>query len=162
MTQVNSVSGSNNTSIDQSQLSSLSNDQITSILVSGNIDSKFATMLINQMSTNNVNSILFGNENNNESSSSNIDFGESGLTPSNIPGTTNINNTFGGSAFSNVSPQFELSVYSSLIGKTVTAINPLTGKKITDKVSSVQLQNGQVMINVNGVIVPSANISQIK
>jgi N-acyl-D-aspartate/D-glutamate deacylase len=68
---------------------------------------------------------------------------------------------FGASAFSNVSPQFELSVYSSLIGKTVTAINPSTGKEITDIVKSVLIQNGQVMLDVNGVTVPPANIVRI-
>jgi hypothetical protein len=117
-------------------------------------------MLLNQMSTNNVNSILFS-ENANEPSS-NIDFGVSELTPNNIPGTTNVNQTFGTSAFSTVSPQFELSVYSSLIGKTVTAINPSSGKQITDKVKSVLLQNGKVMLNVNGVNIPPENLLGIK
>ncbi len=158
MAAVNPVSGSNNTSIDQSQLSSMNNDQITSMLVGGNLDPKFAVMLLNQMSSNNVNSILFGNE----TDTSGIDFGVGSLTPSNIPGTTNINDTFGASAFSNVTPQFQLSVYSSLIGKTVTAVNPSSGKNITDKVTSVLLQNGKAMLNLNGVIVPPENILGIK
>jgi hypothetical protein len=119
-------------------------------------------MLISQMTTNNVNSILFGNETNNQdSTNAGIDFGVSGLTPTNVPGTTNINDVFGASAFSNVSPQFELSVYSSLIGKTVTATDPSTGKQVTDKVKSVVLQNGKVMLDVNGVIVPPENLSRI-
>ena len=158
---INSVSSVNSGNYDPSQISGLNNDQITTALVSGNIDPKFATMLINQMTTNNVNSILFGNETNNETSNNGIDFGVSTSTPSNIPGTTNINDVFGASAFSNVSPQFELSVYSSLIGKTVTAIDPSTGKEITDKVKSVVLQNGQVMLDLNGVIVPPANLIRI-
>lgn len=157
MAAVNPVSG-NNTGVDQSQLSSMNNDQITSMLVGGNLDPKFAVMLLNQMSTNNVNSILFGNE----TETSGIDFGVESLTPSNIPGATNINNTFGASAFSNVTPQFELSVYSSLIGKTVTAVEPSSGKRVTDKVTSVLLQNGKVMLNVNGVIVPPENLLGIK
>jgi hypothetical protein len=131
------------------------------MLVSGNLDPKFAVMLLNQMSTNNVDSILLGNVNANEPSS-NIDFGVSSLTPNNIPGTTNINDTFGTSAFSTVNPQFELSVYSSLIGKTVTAMNPVSGKQITDKVKSVLLQNGKVMLDVNGVSVPPENLLRIQ
>jgi hypothetical protein len=158
MAQINPVSGSNNTSVDQSQLSSLNNDQITSMLVGGKIDPKFAVMLLNQMSNNNVNSILFGNE----TDTSGIDFGVQSLTPNNIPGTTNINDTFGASAFSNVTPQFQLSVYSSLIGKTVTAVNPSSGKTITDKVTSVLVQNGKAMLNVNGAIVPPENLLGIK
>jgi len=158
---INSVSSVNSGNYDPSQISGLNNDQITTALVSGNIDPKFATMLINQMTTNNVNSILFGNETNNETSNNGIDFGVSTSTPSNIPGTTNINDMFGASAFSNVSPQFELSVYSSLIGKTVTATDPSTGKQVTDKVKSVVLQNGKVMLDVNGVIVPPENLSRI-
>jgi hypothetical protein len=158
---INSVSSVNSGNYDPSQISGLNNDQITTALVNGNIDPKFATMLINQMTTNNVNSILFGNETNNETSNNGIDFGVSTSTPSNIPGTTNINDMFGASAFSNVSPQFELSVYSSLIGKTVTATDPSTGKQVTDKVKSVVLQNGKVMLDVNGVIVPPENLSRI-
>jgi hypothetical protein len=159
---VNAITGVNNARIDASQVSAMNNNQITSMLVGGNIDPKFATMLISQMTTNNVNSILFGNETNNQdSTNAGIDFGVSGLTPTNVPGTTNINDVFGASAFSNVSPQFELSVYSSLIGKTVTATDPSSGKQITDKVKSVVLQNGKVMLDVNGVIVPPENLSKI-
>lgn len=158
MAAVNPVSGSSNTKVDQSQLSSLNNDQITSMLVGGNIDPKFATMLLNQMTTNNVDSILFGNQ----TDTSGLDFGVSTATPSNIPGSTNINDTFGASAFSNVTPQFQLSVYSSLIGKTATAVNPSSGKTVTDKVTSVILQNGKPMLNLNGVIVPPENLLGIK
>ena len=158
---INSVSSVNSGNYDPSQISGLNNDQITTALVSGNIDPKFATMLINQMTTNNVNSILFGNETNNETSNNGIDFGVSTSTPSNIPGTTNINDVFGASAFSNISPQFELSVYSSLVGKTVTAIDPSSGKEITDEVKSVVLQNGKVMLDLNGVTVPPANLVRI-
>jgi len=158
---INAITGVKNGTNDPSQISALNNNQITSMLVGGNVDPKFASMLINQMTTNNVNSILFGNETNNGTSNNGIDFGVSTSAPSNIPGTTNINDMFGASAFSNVSPQFELSVYSSLIGKTVTAIDPASGKEITDKVKSVVLQNGKVMLDVNGVIVPPENLSRI-
>jgi len=159
---VNALTGVNNGRIDASQISALNNNRITSMLVGGNVDPKFATMLISQMTTNNVNSILFGNETNNQdSTNAGIDFGVSGLTPTNVPGTTNINDVFGASAFSNVSPQFELSVYSSLIGKTVTAIDPSTGKQITDKVKSVLIENSQVMLDLNGITVPPANLVRI-
>jgi hypothetical protein len=161
MAQVNPVSGNNSTSFDPSQLSSLDNNQITTLLVNGSLDPKFAVMLMNQMSTNNVDSILFGNQTGNDQSS-NIDFGVSNLTPNNIPGTTNVNDTFGASAFSNVTPQFQLSVYSSLIGKNVTAVDPLSGKQISGKVSGVQLQNGQVILNLSGTLVPTGNVVKIQ
>ena len=134
----------------------MNNNQIFTELINSKNDPKLATVLLSQMTTNNVNSILFGNENNTTSSTDNIDFGVSGLT-----GAIDSNNVFGASAFSNVSPQFELSVYSSLIGKTVTATDPSSGKQITDKVKSVVLQNGKVMLDVNGVIVPPENLSKI-
>jgi hypothetical protein len=134
----------------------MNNNQIITELINSKDDPKLATVLLKQMTTNNVNSILFGNENNTTSSTDNIDFGVSGLT-----GTTNINDTYGASAFSSVSPQFELSVYSSLIGKIVTATDPSSGKEITGNVKSVLLENGKVMLDVNGVKVPPENLSRI-
>jgi len=154
---VNPVSSSNASNIYASQLFSMNNNQIVTQLMNSQDNPKFALALLNQMTTNNVDSILFGNDT--TSSSSNIDFGISGVTGT----TTNVNDTYGAaSAFSNVSPQFELSVYSSLIGKTVTAIDPSSGKEITDQVKSVLLQNGKAMLDVNGVVVPPENILKIQ
>ena len=153
---INAVSGVTNGKSDASQISSMNNNQIFTQLINSKNDPKLATVLLSQMTTNNVNSILFGNENNTTSSTDNIDFGVSGST-----GTTNVNDMFGTSAFSSVSPQFELSVYSSLIGKIVTATDPSSGKEITGNVKSVLLENGKVMLDVNGVKVPPENLSRI-
>jgi len=153
---INAVSSVTNGKSDASQISSMNNNQIFTQLINSKDNPKLATLLLNQMTTNNVNSILFGNENNTTSSTDNIDFGVSGST-----GTTNVNDMFGTSAFSSVSPQFELSVYSSLIGKIVTATDPSSGKEITGNVKSVLLENGKVMLDVNGVKVPPENLSRI-
>lgn len=151
--------------IDPTQTAALNNNQITSMLVSGNIDPKFATLLINQMTSNNVNSILFGDNTNDGSSGSDSTdiFGMQGMVPSNLQaaGASINNDAFGASAFGGVTPQFELSVYSTLIGKTVSATDPLGGQQIEGKVSSVTLQNGNVVLDINGRSVPTNNIIRI-
>jgi hypothetical protein len=158
---ISAISGSGSGNLDPTQATTYNNDTITSMLVNGNLDPKFATMLLNQMTSNNVNSILFGSESNNETSSTAfMDFGLDSTSSSNT--SSNVNDILGVSSNTYVTPQFQMSVYSSLIGKTVTAINPSTGKEITDKVTSVQMQNGSVMININGIIVPPANLTKIK
>jgi hypothetical protein len=154
-----------NTNFDASQVAAMSNNQITSLLVSGNLDPKFVNLLLSQMSNNNVSSILFGNEDTTGGSSTGFDaFGAAGLVPNNLPSDSSFGGTdalSGSSAnTSSVSPQFQLSVYSQLIGKTVTVVNPLNQQRVTDKVTSVELQNQQVVINVNGLIVsPSALVT---
>ncbi|MFH1710276.1 MAG: hypothetical protein ABH860_04300 [bacterium] len=150
---VNPVSSSSNTA----QIFSMNNNEIITQLLNSQDNPKFATVLLNQITSNNMNSILFGTENDTTSSSSNIDFGVSGLT-----GTTNINDVFGASAFSNISPQFELSVYSSLIGRTVTAKDPSSGKDITGQVKSVLLESGKAMLDIDGVTVPTENLSRVQ
>ena len=86
------------------------------------------------------------------------------MIPSNLQGTNSMNNTdiFGASAFSSISPQFEMSVYSTLIGKTVTATDPLNGQLMTGNVTSVQLQNGQIMVEINGKFITTNNLIGIK
>lgn len=157
---------SNNTSgIDPAQASAMNNNQITAMLTSGKIDPKFATMLLNQMASNNVNSILFGNESSDGTSgtSDNDIFGMQNLVPNNLQGASSkTGNIFGESSFGNVSPQFQMSVYSSLIGKTVTATDPATRKEIVGEVRSALLQGGKVVLNINGTIVPTENIVQIQ
>ncbi len=159
-----SVSPINNSSnVDAAQLASLNNNQITSLLVSGNLDPKFVNLLMSQMSENDVNSILFGND----SSSTGFDeLGASGLVPSNIPTSSSLagSDVFAASSptTSNVTPQFELSVFSQLIGKTVTVVDPQSQKRITSKVASVQLLNGQIVLSVNGILVPTSNIVSIQ
>ena len=157
---ISAISSSNASSANLTQNPLGDNSQITSMLMSGNIDPKFAKMLLSQMYNNNVNTILFGNEDTTGSSSTgNIDIFSSQTSASssnfNALGQT-ANNT-------GISPQYEMSVYSSLIGKTITATKPLSnGQQITGKVSSVQLQNGQVVLNVEGTLVPTANILKIQ
>jgi len=153
---VNPISSSDiNNTTSASQVFSQNNNNLITQLMSSQSNPKLATVLLNQITDNNVNSILFGNDT--TSSTANIDFGVSGYT-----GTTNINDIYGASTGNNVSSQFELSVYSSLIGKTVTAIDPSSGKNITGQVKSVLLQNGKAMLDVNGVTVPPENISKIQ
>lgn len=152
---------SNTTAFDAAQAASLNNNQITAMLLNKNIDPKFATILLNQMAANSMDSILFGSEN--EQQNADI-FGSQGLTPNNLQGTTTLNNTdiFGATAFGSVSPQYEMSVYSALIGKTVMATDPLNGEQISGKVTSVQYQNGKVMLEVNGKFIPTENMTGIK
>ena len=156
-----------NNNFDPAQVASLNNNQITSLLVSGNLDPKFIKLLLSQMSDNNVNSILFGNENAQETSG-NTGFdalGATGLVPSNIPTSNDISNSgnvLGSGSFTSITPQVELSVFSQLVGKTVSVSNPVTGKKTTDKVTSVFMQNGQIMLNVNGVVVPTTDLISVQ
>ena len=151
---------------DAAQVGSMSNDQITSLLVSGNLQPQFVTLLMNQMADNNLNSILFGSQDTSGSGAGFDELGASGLVPSNVPTSSSMNGSdvFAASStgLTGITPQMELSVYSQLIGKTVTAVNPLDQKKITDKVTSVQMQNGQVVLNLNGVLVATANVVSIQ
>ena len=55
-----------------------------------------------------------------------------------------------------------MSVFSSLIGKTVTATTADKSKQITGKVLNVQLLNGQAALNVDGTIVPTNNLIKIE
>lgn len=135
------------------------NNQISALLMSGSLDPKFAGILMNQMSANNVDTILFGNEDTSGSSSTgNVDIFN------NLPTgqQTTFNPVDQNSVSSGVSPQFEISVYSSLIGKTVTAKKPLSGGQLTGKVISVQVQNGAPVLNVDGTLVPPANLIKIQ
>ena len=151
----NSVSGNN--SLDQNPLSN--NNQISSMLLSGNLEPKFASMLLSQMYNNNVNSILFGSEDTTGASSSgSIDiFGSQSTTSS-----STFNPLEQAGTNPAVSPQYQMSVYSSLIGKTVTATKPNSSEQITGKVTSVQLQNGLIVLNVGGIQVPTGNLIKIQ
>ncbi len=152
-----------NTDLTQNALSD--NNSITSQLMAGNLDPKFASMLVSQMYNNNVNSILFGNEDTSGSSSTgNIDiFGTQAMSSQ-----SNFNVLGQNTNFTGIDPQFQMSVYSSLIGKTVTATVPSTSQQITGKVLNVQLQNGQPTLNIipngktTGTLVPTTNIVKIQ
>jgi len=146
-----------NTDLTENSLSD--NSQMTALLMSGNLDPKFASLLVSQIYNNNVNSILFGNEDNSgQSDTGNIDIFNTSATQS----QSNFNVLGQNTNFTGINPQFQMSVYSSLIGKTVTATAPSTNNPITGKVLSVQLQNGQVALNINGTLVPTSNIVKIQ
>ena len=156
---VTPISNSSVSNADLTQNPLSDNNAMTAQLMSGNLDPKFASMLVNQMYNNNVNSILFGNEDTSGSSSTgNIDiFGTQAMSSQ-----SNFNVLGQNSNSTDINPQFQMSVYSSLIGKTVTAKVPSSNVQITGKVASVQLQNGQVALNVNGTLVPTSNLIKIQ
>jgi len=164
---ISAVTNNKQGNIDTSQSASLNNSQISALLTSGNVDPKFATVLMNQMTTNNINSILFSDDNESSSSdflgadllgntSSNNDSLSSTFGMSGTSGTNNIGSLQG------VPMEFQMTVYSTLIGKSVTAVDPSTNTQVTGAVKSVQLQNGQVMIDINGTIIPAQNLLKIK
>ena len=156
---------SNNSQI--SSIPSMNNNQISAMLTSGNIDPKFAVMLINQMTANNVNSILFGDNEQGESSdylgsdifgstTNDNDFTNLGITSLSSNILSQSNSLQGGPT------QFEMSIYSTLIGKTVTAKNPSTNSEISGKVTGVQNQSGKVILDIGGTMVPVENLTKIK
>jgi hypothetical protein len=156
------VSNKTTSAYDASQIASMTNSQISSSLMKGNIDPKFAGLLMNQMTTNNINTILFGNEEDSSGSSalgatSDI-FG--GVAQSNT--SSDIYSTMSQTGnYSNVSPQYQMSVYSSLIGKTVTVADPTGSTALTGTVKSVSLKNNEIMLQVNDKLVAAANLTSI-
>ncbi len=158
MATVQSITNSSATGLDISQASSMTNNQITAALMNGNIDSKFASVLLNQMTANNVNSILLGDQDNTGASSKFDPFAGQSITD-NVDST----DMFGSAASSSfVTPQFEMSVYSSLIGKKVTATDPSSGKQITDTVASVSVENGKAVLQVGKYSIPPENLIKIQ
>jgi hypothetical protein len=89
---------------------------------------------------------LFGSSQNlfsgiNQNSSSAGLFGAFGQTP----------------LMSGITPQMELSIWSGLIGKTITARESTTGNSINGKIESVQLDLGAVKLKIgNNLIDPNA------
>ncbi len=123
----------------------------------------FLRLFIAQMSSPNLDS-LFGNEENDTSI-----FGGFGIpsSTSDLFGgfSTGIPSTsfFGqNSLYSGFSPQLELAIWSNLVGKTVEVINPQTQEMTSGKVQSIVLQNGQVMLDVDGLLVPTNNLLKAK
>jgi hypothetical protein len=161
---ISGVSSSTN-STDISTAASMNNNQIMAALMNGNIDNKFANLLISQMASNNADSILFGDQSSSSSGSSFDPFGSSDPFSSDtsngnaITSQSILNNS---SSSGYITPQFEMSVYSSLIGKTVTALDPSTGKQITNKVASVTVQNGKTVLMVGTTIIPPENLLKIQ
>jgi len=158
---ISPISGNSSTNSDASVVGALNNNQITSMLANGSIDPKFATLLLNQMTTNNVNSILFGSGTGNTTSTDSSFDPFTGM--SELGNGSNTNDMFGISSMnSSVTPQFEMSVYSSLIGRTIRATLPVSNQQIEGKVTGMSLQNGQAMLEVNGKLIPIGNLLSIK
>lgn len=156
---ISAISSSTAAKVNFNQNTFSDNNQIASTLTAGNVDPKFAKMLLQQMASNSVNTILFGNQDTTGAS----DSGDLDVFGTQSTGTQSNSDILGQtSAFSGVSPQFEMSVYSSLIGKTVTAKNPLSSEQITGKVLNVQLQNNKAVLNINGTLVPTENLLKVQ
>lgn len=49
-----------------------------------------------------------------------------------------------------------------LLGKTVTAVDPSSGKSITGTVSSLTMQNGQPMLSVSGAQIPVSSVVTVE
>lgn len=156
------VNNNTKSSYDVSQVAALNNSQIASTLMNGTSDPRFAALLMNQMTTNSINNILFGNEEDTSGSSalgatSDI-FG--GVGQSNT--SSDIYSTMSQTGnYSNISPQYQMSVYSSLIGKTVTASETSGSASITGVVKSVFLNNNAVMLQLEEKAVPANNLTSI-
>ncbi len=111
--------------------------------------------------------ILFGEEGVNNSV-----FGDTGTFGTAASSTSNLFGEFGGVTLpSDISgltqqtggaPYIELLARSNLPGKTVVAVNPLTKQKFTGEVKSVLIENGMILINVDGIKIPPENILEIK
>ena len=125
----------------------------------------FALMLAQNLNSNF--DILFGDEESKNSSifGNTTAFGASSTNTSSYLGDFGINNTsdLGGltSSTTGVSPALEMIARSNLIGKTVEAVNPATGKQFSGKVESVGLDGGVLLINVGGITVPPENLIQV-
>jgi len=74
------------------------------------------------------------------------------MLPSDIAGATS---TTGGSQY------MELIARSNLVGKTVEAVDPRTGKTISGKVTSVFVENGILLIDIEGTKVPPENLTKV-
>ena len=126
------------------------------------INPDFMRLLLAQMSLPDLSSLFSNSDSDNNSSSpfgGSFDslFGTnssinslnsiSSLTGNNS--LSSLSNSFGTSPLlSGLSPQMELSIWSSLIGKTVTAIDAQTNARISGKVLSVAVQNEKALLEI--------------
>lgn len=158
---ISGVTTNTPSSFDPTQISGLTNSQITALLMNQSINPSFATLLLNQISVNNVDTILFG-DNSGASGNDGIDL--TGEIPSNLLGTSSLNlqDSLSAGNASSITPQYEISVYSSLVGKTVVVLNPLSGAQEQGKVTSVDVKNGQAVLNLSGKLYPVANLISVK
>jgi hypothetical protein len=125
----------------------------------------FAVALQKSMNSNAL-SILFGDE----QSEGNAIFGSSSFSggdgtisdplASMTTGTTYPSDLLGQNLYANtVSPQIEMIARSNLIGKTVTAINPVTKSRFSGDVKSISLNNGVLLIAIVDTSGKSINVT---
>lgn len=117
----------------------------------------FSRILLEQMSSPNLDT-LFGNT----QETNNSIFGAGNLT-SQFFGTSSTNNLLSNLLGQNLSGGLEMSIWSNLIGKTVTVVNSDTQAYVSGKVESITLQNGEPMLVLdNGTAVSPNNLVEIK
>ncbi|GEM_PF-2274760 len=142
------ASGSNNTISEPQRVSTQS----------GGVNTDFIRILLAQMSLPDLSGLFSSDDNNNDSSpfggafDSMFNTNASLNTISALTGNnslSSLSNSYGTSPLlSGLSAQMELSIWSSLIGKTVTAVDPQTSEKVSGKVLSVAIQNEKALLEI--------------
>ena len=138
------------------------------------INSDFMRILLAQMSNPDLSSLFSTDDTGNNSSSSPFGGSFDSLfnTNSSLNSLSSLTGNNSLSALSNssgtspllsgLSPQMELSIWSSLVGKTVTAIDPQTNEKISGKVLSVAVQNEKAMLEIaDGEFITPESITSV-
>ena len=153
---VNSVINSSATASASSNSANLSSDDFTRILLA-QMASPDLSSLFNSNNDDENNSNPFGSGYSSSSLFGNL---SSLLPPQLMAGS---GSSLGGvssqlmNAYSlGAVPSMQLSLWSNLIGKTVEATDPLTGKSVSGKVASVVMQNGSAMLDIGSLIDPAA------
>ncbi|MFA5098318.1 MAG: hypothetical protein WC490_06825 [Candidatus Margulisiibacteriota bacterium] len=125
---------------------------------SGGVNTDFIRILLAQMSLPDLSGLFASDDNNNDSSpfggafDSMFNTNASLNTISSLTGNnslSSLSDSYGTSPLlSGLSAQMELSIWSSLIGKTVTSIDPQTNEKVSGKVLSVAIQNEKALLEI--------------
>ncbi len=156
---VPAITNSNYGTIDPSQFSrtgsAYSNPDFLKLYLAQLDQQTFSTLFDENGAENSIfgdSSNIFGST---PSSTSSI-FGGTGNTalPTDLGGALSATDT-GNSQY------LELIARSNLIGKTVQALNPSTKQVFTGKVTSVSVDNGILLIEVNGIKVPPENLLKV-
>ncbi len=118
----------------------------------------FLNLYIAQLQSASLDS-LFSSEGS-DSSSSSLGSSSSSFFGSSSSLLSSIANSSGNSLAS--SPAMQLSIYSNLIGKDISAIDPKTGVTSSGTVNSVVLQNSVAMLDIGSGLVDPSNIIRAK
>lgn len=130
------------------------------------IDSQgFMKILLSQMSSPDLGS-LFTDENSGSAGSSFFGGSSSTSALSGLMGGNNLSGLTGSSANSGLlsalsSPQMELSIFSNLIGKTIEAIDAVSGAAIKGTVKSVVILDGKTQLEVDSKFVLPSTITKV-